>query len=167
MLRIWNGWRNTSNRGDKMDAQELRRDIERLKSSGRTTFENCERLVAMEKALRCLDAEGRARGEAHEGCLTMQEAEEWVGHMENVDGSTGAYWPMSQTEQIRAQHEISCGPVEFWVAINMMYSDYCGAAKKNSVNTVAFYASMAEAFLNDPDAKPDKLARYYRCIAER
>lgn len=149
-----------------MDTQELRRDIEHLKTSGRTTYGNCERLIAMERALRCLSAENRTEKEAHEGCLTMQEAEEWVGHMKNADGSTGAYWPMDQTEQIRAQFEITRDPAEFWVTVNMMYSDYCEVAKKNNTNTVIFYAQMAEAFLSDPDAKPDKLARYYRCIVE-
>lgn len=35
-----------------MDAQEIRWEIERLKMSGETLYENCEALVTLEKALR-------------------------------------------------------------------------------------------------------------------
>lgn len=52
-------------------------------------------------------------------------------------------------------------PVEFYAALNIMYSDYCKVAKKMNVNTVDFFASMAEAFLDDRDAVKDKLAAYY------
>ena len=51
--------------------------------------------------------------------------------------------------------------------MNMMYSDYCKAAEKVNANSVDFYAYMARAFLEDKDAQPDKLERYYRCIAKK
>ena len=57
-------------------------------------------------------------------------------------------------------------PVEFWAALNMMYSDYCKVAKRHNTNTVDFYAAMAEAFLNDKDAGPDKLSNYYEYVAK-
>lgn len=36
-----------------------------------------------------------------------------------------------------------------------------------SVDQFFFYACMAEAFLDDKDAQPDKLARYYQYIVKR
>lgn len=97
--------------------------------------------------------------------MTRREAEEWVAAMENVDGTRGGHWTMEQAEQIRKQIGFNCDPVKFWATINMMYSDYCTAAKKNGCNTVDFYADMARAFLDDPDAQPNKLARYRQYVA--
>ena len=53
----------------------------------------------------------------------------------------------------------------FWVALNMIYSDYVKVAKKFGVgDKIDFYVDMAKAFLDDKDAGPDKLARYYKYI---
>ena len=42
----------------------------------------------------------------------------------------------------------------------------CAVAKKYGVDNAEFFACMAEAFLDDEDAVPDKLAVYYDCIVE-
>lgn len=99
--------------------------------------------------------------------MTKQEAESWVSRMKNADGSVGAHWALDQTEQVRTQHGIDCDPMKFWVAMNMMYSDYCKVAKKNNVSTLDFFVDMAKALLDDADAQPDKLARYWKYVAER
>lgn len=93
-------------------------------------------------------------------------AERWAGKMENEDGSTGPHWTMEQTKQVQAQKGIDCDPVHFWVAMNMVYSDYMKVAKKLGVNNADFYSSMAEAFLDDKDAQPDKLERYYQFVVK-
>lgn len=90
---------------------------------------------------------------------------EWVDHMENADGTTGGHWSRHEAEVIQAKYGISCGELEFYVSLNMMYSDYCAAIDKAGAATVELYARMAEAFLQDKDAQPDKLERYYRYIA--
>ena len=87
--------------------------------------------------------------------------------MQNEDGTSGPHWSMEQTEQARKQRGIDCDPLEFYVTMNMMYSDYCKAAEKVNASSVDFYAYMARAFLEDKDAQPDKLERYYRCIAKK
>lgn len=99
--------------------------------------------------------------------LTKETALEWTGRMQNEDGTTGPHWSMEQTEQARKQRGIDCDPLEFYVTMNMMYSDYCKAAEKVNASSVDFYAYMARAFLEDKDAQPDKLERYYRCIAKK
>lgn len=98
--------------------------------------------------------------------LDEEAAKEWTQHMENADGTKGPHWSMDQTKQVTAQKNIAEDPLDFWVAINMMYSDYCVMAKKHNVNTVDFYVDMAKAFLDDKDAKPDKLGRYYHAVVE-
>ncbi len=97
--------------------------------------------------------------------MDRETAKEWTSRMENADGTKGPHWTMEKTEEARTQRGIQCDPLEFYVAMNMMYSDYVKAAEKVDCSSMDFYACMAKAFLDDQDAQPDKLARYYRYIA--
>lgn len=97
--------------------------------------------------------------------FTKKTAKRWVDNMENEDGTVGEHWTFEQTESVRKQHGFDCDGVEFYAAINMMYSDYCKVASKYGVNTADFYADLAEAFLCDEDAVEDKIEKYYECIA--
>lgn len=98
--------------------------------------------------------------------MSKETAHAWVMGMKNADGTTGAHWTMEQAAQIMEQNKIRCDEVEFFATLNMIYSDYCKVAKKFNCSTVEFYAAMAKAFLDDKDAQPDKLERYYTYIAE-
>ena len=93
-------------------------------------------------------------------------AEEWTREMKNEDGTTGPHWTMEQTNQIMTQRGINCDPAEFYAAMNMVYSDYSKVAKKLNVSNIDFYAEIAKAFLDDQDAAPDKLARYYEFVVK-
>lgn len=151
-----------------MDAWKIKQEAEHLKMSGETSYENCERLVILEKALKYMentshDPASDCSGDSRS--MTSQEAESWVGRMQNADGSVGAHWTPDQTEMARKQRGIDCDPHKFWVAMNMMYSDYCKVAKQHNVCTAEFFSDMAKAFLSDADAMPDKLALYYRHVA--
>lgn len=105
------------------------------------------------------------RSEDLGGGLTPETAKRWVAGMENADGTRGAHWPMEKTEEVRKQRGVDAEPLEWWVAMNMIYSDYCAVAEKLGTSTAEFYTCMAKAFLDDKDAQPDKLARYYEFIA--
>ena len=94
--------------------------------------------------------------------LSIDDAKSWVAGMSNEDGSYGARWTMEQTKQ----RGIDCDPAHFWVAMNMMYFDYCAVTKKFGVDNPDFYAEMAKAFLHDKDAAPGKLANYYHAIVQ-
>ena len=98
--------------------------------------------------------------------FTYQTAMEWVNDMDNSDGSHGPHWTMEQTKEVQEKKGIDCDPIEFFVAMNMMYSDYCKVAKRYNVNSSDFYASMAKAFLDDKDAAPEKLMRYYEHVVQ-
>ena len=98
--------------------------------------------------------------------FTQEEAKEWTSAMQNVDGTTGPHWTLEQTNQIMTQRGINCDPAEFYAAMNMVYSDYSKVAKKLNVSNIDFYAEIAKAFLDDQDAAPDKLARYYEFVVK-
>lgn len=98
--------------------------------------------------------------------LDEETAHKWMEHLQNEDGTTGPHWTMQQTTQVMKQKGIDCDPLEFWVAMNAMYSDYFGVAKKMNVNNVDFYVYMAKAFILDKDSQPDRLARYYYYVTK-
>ena len=104
-------------------------------------------------------------GSGHE--FTRETAMEWTSRMKNEDGTTGPHWTMEKTEEARKQRNIDCDPLKFYVAMNMIYSDYCKAAEKAGANSMDFYVYMSKAFLDDKDAQPDKLERYYHCIVKK
>lgn len=99
--------------------------------------------------------------------FSKEMAHEWVQGMRNADGTTGPHWTMEKTEEARAQRGINCDPLAFWVAMNMIYSDYSKVAEKVNANSMDFYVYMAKAFLEDKDARNqggEKLARYYEYV---
>lgn len=99
--------------------------------------------------------------------LDRQMADEWTSAMKNEDGSKGPHWSMEQVKQVLMIHNMDdSDPMEYWVAMNAMYSDYCKLAKKYNVNNTDFFFDMAKAFIEDQDAVEDKLAMYYECIVE-
>jgi hypothetical protein len=108
------------------------------------------------------------RGGSSEHGMKLDEetAHEWMENLHNEDGSKGPHWTKDQTTQVLKQKNLDCDPLEFWVAINAMYSDYFNVAKKANVNNIDFYVNMAKAFLDDKDATPGKLAAYYEYIVK-
>lgn len=127
------------------------------------------------------DAEYRSRNEmeSHKGHamngyasgsdvpkLTREKAEQWVRSMQNANGTRGQNWNMEQARHIMTRYGCQCDPLEFYVALNMMKSDYGKVAAQLGVDKEEFYAAMAKAFLMDDDAHSDKLARYWCYVAK-
>ena len=103
--------------------------------------------------------------------MTKEEAIRWVEGMHGEDPAVpvGAKWTMEQAKPIAIKYGVQPETQEFidlWAAMNAMYSDYFGIAKKYNVVTPEFFADMAMAFLHDKDAKGNKLARYREYIAK-
>lgn len=154
-----------------MKKHKIQGEIMKLIYSGETTFENCEKLVLLENALKCLEKyeeelKEYENHERHDKALTKEQVMSWVASMENADGTHGGHWTMEQTERAREGRSISCDPLMFYAAMNMMYSDYCKAAEKANAGSVDLYAYMASAFLKDKDAVNNKISRYYSCIVK-
>ena len=97
--------------------------------------------------------------------LTKDMAEKWMHSLKNSDGSHGPHWSMEQAKQVMASKGVPGDPVQFFVALNAMYADYSKVFKRHGVgDKLDLYVDMAKAFLEDEDAQPEKLARYYRYI---
>jgi hypothetical protein len=138
--------------------------LEKLEAEKRNYMElpvslgSMEMIREIEKTKECLcnDADGE---------LTKEDAMSWMYNMKNEDGSYGAHWEIEQTRPFMAPRGITCDAWEWAAVMNMMYSDYCKVARKNSVDRPEFYADLAAAFLEDKDAPEDKAGRYYHNIA--
>lgn len=105
----------------------------------------------------------------HKAKLNDYNPWEWAKDMKNMDGSSGAHWSMEDTETVRKARNINdCKPEDFWIAMNMMYSDYQGVAKKYGIDKPEFYADMAKSFLTDKDSKQgrEKLEAYYEYVVK-
>ena len=89
--------------------------------------------------------------------LTKEEALEYVAHMKNKDGSVGPHWSLEQVKEYMSKHPEfdDLYLLDFYVAINMMYSDYY-----KPLRTVETYAMLAKDFITDKDAPADKVKRY-------
>lgn len=100
--------------------------------------------------------------------LTREEAEAWVKGMHSEDGKTGGRWPYQEIKQYAGNFGIQGEDkvVEFFAVMNALYTDYCKVAKKHGVDKVDFWADLAKAFIQDKDAEPGKVKRYYECIAK-
>lgn len=108
----------------------------------------------------------------HSGDFSTDDAKEWVEHMVNDDGTSGAHWTIAQTTPLAATTGVTLGAISeaAWNAtMNMMYSDYCAVATKYNANKPEFYADMAKAFLCDKDAPTPmkKLAAYYHGTVDK
>lgn len=93
-------------------------------------------------------------------------AKMWVANMEGADGNVGEHWTMDETTSVLKQKGFNIDPIEFYACMNMMYSDFSRVAKRFNVNSADFYASMSDAFLNDKDAKKNKLYLYYEFVVD-
>ena len=112
-------------------------------------------------------------GEVQFGKMSKKDYEEWKEMLVNEDGSHGEHFKKEQVEQIARQLGINLedmgGEKVFCMAMNMLYSDYCGVAKKYGVDRPEYYADLAKAFLHDKDYKgkpEEKLWIYYKAIVE-
>lgn len=98
--------------------------------------------------------------------MDKRTAKEWVKQMKNSDGSSGETWNWEKIEKLMEKWKVELDPVEFYATINMLYSDYGAVAMKYGIAGAEFWVDLAKAFLEDKDAKEDKLQLYYECIVK-
>lgn len=112
-----------------------------------------------------------ALGEDCEGgeAITMEQAQAWVDHMDNADTSRphGGRWTYADAAELGRRLGVSDDQmIAFYVALNMIWSDYGPTITAAGINAPDFYGKMARAFIDDKDAKDHKVARYMRAIAK-
>lgn len=95
------------------------------------------------------------------GSMSEEEAHKYVAAMKNKDGSVGEHWTLAQVQSYMGEHPelLDLNPICFYVAMNMMYSDYYKPTR-----TTDTYAMLAKDFLTDKDAPSDKLKRYIEAM---
>lgn len=93
--------------------------------------------------------------------FTEEDAREWAKHMDPP-----ARWAMDQTTSVMQQYGYHHKPCEFWVVMNMLFSDYGKTLAKYNLDKPEVWASLANDFISDSDAAKDKVARYWRDIVE-
>lgn len=97
------------------------------------------------------------------------DGKKWVSKLKNADGSTGAHWDKQKSDELRLNRNMQdIEPEAFYIALNMLYSDYQPALKKFGVDRPEVYAELAKAFLMDKDGKQgmEKLKAYYEAIVK-
>lgn len=118
---------------------------------------------------------GQGRHEEDESAehISLDDAQRWVASMEWIDPKTrtkkkGPRWTYEEIKQyadnfgVKGESEV----IDFFAAINAMYTDYVGVATKFGLDKPEFYAELAKAFIHDKDAEDGKIRRYYQYIAE-
>ncbi len=102
--------------------------------------------------------------------LTEEAATAWVSKLKNTDPEhpVGPKWSRETIKPLAMKHGFNTPEkqLEFWVVMNMMYSDYAETAKKNGVSNMDFFADMAKAWMKDKDAVEHKTAAYIMCCTE-
>lgn len=104
--------------------------------------------------------------------LSRHDVEKWGKMLKNSDGTSGIHFTKDQINQAISQFNINKKDIDdetLFMAVNMIYSDYCKVMRKYGVDRIEVYIDLALAFLNDEDFNgsfAEKLALYYRCIAD-
>ena len=104
--------------------------------------------------------------------LTDEQIKMWVNNFENEDGTTGEHWNIETTTNAGNKYGINFNeirPIEFWLILNMKYSDMYSLAIKYNINSVEFYVDLVKCFINDKDTinYKEKLYIYYNHIAKK
>lgn len=102
--------------------------------------------------------------------MDKQAMEKWVKHMRDDKDMPIKPWTAEEVKPLAMRFGYPTSGEkfdEFYTAINMMKSDYCAVGEDFDVNTPAFYAALADAWLKDPDAAMqgrEKLEAYHKYI---
>lgn len=90
--------------------------------------------------------------------IPRDEAERIVRNMR----PKGQYWSYSQVEDLIRSKGITGDYTNWYLVMNMVYNDFCNTAKMYGLhNDQDFYFHMAKDFIEDPDARPMKVERYF------
>lgn len=74
----------------------------------------------------------------------------------------GQYWTFNQAKEFVQNHGVTHDWVNWYLVLNMVYNDYYDTAKTFGLQKdPEFYFSLAKDFIDDPDAKPLKVEKYF------
>lgn len=74
----------------------------------------------------------------------------------------GQYWSYAQVMDLVKSKGVTSDWVNWYLVMNMVYNDFCATAKHFGLqNDVEFFYHLAKDFIEDPDAKPMKVEKYF------
>ena len=103
----------------------------------------------------------------HEGYINKNLAEAIVKEMAVTDNSgreTGEKWTMEETTEAGRKAGVDFNIVkecEYYLVMNMFYSDYHAVMHKHGLDSYIIYAELAYAWFTDEDAKENKTVNYF------
>lgn len=90
--------------------------------------------------------------------ITIEEAERIVRNM----SPKGQYWSCDDVKALLKSKGIEGKDTDYYLVMNMVYNDFYRTATMYGVQKdVEFFFSLAKDFIEDPDAKPHKVAKYF------
>lgn len=96
---------------------------------------------------------------AYRNVLNRQMAEEIVSKMRPF----GKRWDIEETQQIQNQYGLNnIRSVDFFIVMNSSFNDFRNIFEDD----IEKYIKFSVDFIQDEDAKPDKIFLYYTTIAE-
>lgn len=153
-----------------IDLQGVRRTIEDIKRHGQT-MEDLHDLAMLYQLEERMVRDGYSGADGKE--LTRAEADAWVSGLQNEDLAKpkGGKWTFEQVKPYAQKHGITgdgAKLIEFYAAMNAMYSGYAEVAKRYGLaDKPDYFADLAKAFVFDKNAMPGKMAEYYRHIVKK
>jgi hypothetical protein len=91
--------------------------------------------------------------------FSKETAKYAVSKMKNKDGSIGEHWDYNTTTRVLESKGFDFNPCDWYVALNMIYSDYYKSGRSDDT-----YIELAYDFLSDEDAPTHKMKRYYKAM---
>jgi hypothetical protein len=133
--------------------ENIEKEINWILDHGSMNCDNLEKFVLLCKAMKYM-------GKVHRE-FTEADAKEWAKHM-----NPPARWTMEQTTAVMHQNGYYHKTCEFWVVMNMLFSDYGKTLIKFNMDKPEVWASLAHDFIDDTDSDEDKVGRYWRDIVK-
>ena len=96
-------------------------------------------------------------GMAYDYKLDNDMAMEIVNNMKPL----GEYWDYETTSKVRKDYGVNATDCDFYVVMNSLVNDYNKIIDKEDIET---YVKMTNAFINDDDARKDKIWIYFTKI---
>lgn len=99
--------------------------------------------------------------------ITPELAECLVKEMAVTDGSdrtNGEKWSMQETTEVGNKLGVNWERIqkcEWYLVLNMMYSDYFPVGRKHGFTDYTFYSELAQAWFSDVDGKDNKTFKYF------
>ena len=92
--------------------------------------------------------------------ITEDLAKEWVSSMRPM-----AKWTMEDTNAVLKQYGLNIDPIQFYVVMNMLYSDMKNVlGSGDDEESLEKYVEATKDWLNDDDVGKDKLYDYYKYV---